>query len=95
MSDLTITRESATITMNISRNRIVYAEPRFALMTSGVYGVSSAFDSKTIIPHPNTIRRNDARSYFHTNFSFRNLIAKILLKTIDKHDVVDSKTRSQ
>ena len=64
-------------------------------MSSAVYGVSSDCDSITIAPHPKQMRKNAIESYFQTIFSPRYLIARILLNTIDKHAVVESRTKLQ
>ena len=90
-----VSSEIETSAKNKARNRIVFVDVRYCLISSGVYGVSSDCDNMTIAPHPSTISKNATESYFQTIFSPRYLIASTLLNTIDKHDVVESNTRLQ
>ena len=92
---LVVSSDTVTKATNKPKKRIVFVDVRWCLMSSAVYGISSDYDSITIDPHPITMSKNAIESCFQTIFSPRYLIARILLNTIDKHAVVESRTKLQ
>ena len=81
--------------INVNVKKVTLCElESSAFCWSGVYIVSSVLASRTIVKAPTHISESAGRSYFHMNFSSRNLMDKNVLKTTPAIMLVEISTRS-